>query len=378
MPRLHPTIPPSDYCIPALSLVHWYTSHPSGPPAPPIDKARHVSIIGAGNVSLDVARMLLTPPSVLSKYDVPEHVLEVLRRSSVKHVSIVARRGPLEVAFTAKELREMMNIVGTAMKPIPDDLLSPPPGTEVTRQQGRILDILRKGSKEKYGSTEKSWSIDFYRSPTNLSCASENGENFPLKLSLNHTALDSNTHVPVPTDVTSERRTSLVVTSLGFHADPCSTPLYDPELKRLRTLPGGRVINGSNGRLIKNVYGSGWAAGGAKGVLASTMMDAYNVAETIREDLMPTPSIDLAAEDMRAGEQRDEKKPLEIMNPSPSVHSLPPEIVRGLSGRKIVEFEDWKKVDKEEMRRGQESGKERERMRWEQVKNYLGLASVAQ
>lgn len=319
--------------------------------------------------------MLLTPPSVLSKYDVPEHVLEILRRSSVKHVSIFARRGPLEVAFTAKELREMMNIAGTAMKPIPQELLTPPPGTEVTRQQARILDILKKGSKEKYGFTEKTWSIDFFRSPTSLSWT-ENGEDFPLKLTLNHTTLDSATHAPVSAGITSEHGTSLVVTSLGFHADPSSTPFYDPEVKRLRTLPGGRLINGDNGRLIKNVYGSGWAAGGAKGVLASTMIDAYNVAETIVEDLMsPCGPIDVAADDMPAKGGKDEKKPLEIMNQSPSMHSLPPEIVHGLRERKIVQFRDWTEVDEEEIRRGQESGKERERMGWEQVKNYLGLAS---
>ena len=322
--------------------------------------------------------MLLTPPSVLSKYDVPEHVLEILRRSSVNHVSIFARRGPLEVAFTAKELREMMNIVGTAMKPIPQELLTPPPGTEVTRQQGRILDILKKGSKEKYGFTEKTWSIDFFRSPTSLSWT-ENGGDLPLKLTLNHTTLDSTTHVPVSAGITSEHNTSLVVTSLGFHADPSSTPFYDPEVKRLRTLPGGRLIKGSNGRLIKNVYGSGWAAGGAKGVLASTMIDAYTVAETIVEDLMsPCGPTDLAAEDMRAGGGGDEKNPLEIMNTSPSMHSLPPEIVHGLWERQIVQFRDWKQVDEEEIRRGQESGKERERMGWEQVKTYLGLASVSQ
>lgn len=38
------------------------------------------------------------------------------------------------------------------------------------------------------------------------------------------------------------------------------------------------------GTTLKNVYASGWAATGAKGVLASTMMDAYGVADTIISD----------------------------------------------------------------------------------------------
>jgi hypothetical protein len=54
------------------------------------------------------------------------------------------------------------------------------------------------------------------------------------------------------------------------------------------------------------------------------MMDAYNVAETIVEDLTsPRGPIDLAAEDTRAGAGGDEKKLLEIVNRSPSMHSLP-------------------------------------------------------
>ncbi|KAM6499132.1 FAD/NAD-P-binding domain containing protein [Amanita muscaria] len=372
LPTVHPTIPPSALCIPALSLVHWYTSHPSNPPTPPLHQKPHVSIIGAGNVSLDVARILLTPPSLLSGYDLPRHVLEVLNRSTVKHVSILARRGPLEAAFTAKELREMMNIPGTSMKPIPSDLLAPPPDVKVTRQQSRILQLLQKGSKEKYGTTEKTWSVDFFRSPTQLSSAAgETKDDLPLTLTLSHTALDPTTHASVPTGITSQLHTSLVVTSLGFQADPSSTPFYDPQLRRFRTLPGGRVVENQGGRVIKNVYGSGWAAGGAKGVLASTMMDAYNVAETMVEDLVASDATDsVASPSSYIGVQNDI---LEIMNPSASLYSLPPEIASALPERKVVEFKDWKKVDGEEVKRGQESGKERERMGWEEVKDFLGL-----
>ncbi len=73
-----------------------------------------------------------------------------------------------------------------------------------------------------------------------------------------------------------------------------------------------------------------------------------------------------------------ERKPIEIMNPSSLPDSLPPEIVHGLEGRNIVEFEDWKKVDEEETKRGQAIGKDRERMVWEEAKRYLGLGSVTQ
>ena len=40
----------------------------------------------------------------------PESVLEILRSSAVRHVSILGRRGPLQAAFTNKELRERTSL----------------------------------------------------------------------------------------------------------------------------------------------------------------------------------------------------------------------------------------------------------------------------
>jgi hypothetical protein len=40
--------------------------------------------------------------------DMTEHALEMLSRSRVRRVRVIGRRGPLQVAFTIKELREML------------------------------------------------------------------------------------------------------------------------------------------------------------------------------------------------------------------------------------------------------------------------------
>lgn len=128
--------------------------HPNTPSPPPLDKITHVSLIGNGNVSLDVARMLLTNVDVLTKYDVPQSVLEVLSRSTVKHVSIIGRRGPLQAVFTMKELRELINLPEASMVPLDTVLLAPHPS--LTRQQSRVLQLLQKGSKNVTGFTPKS------------------------------------------------------------------------------------------------------------------------------------------------------------------------------------------------------------------------------
>ncbi|KAF6752364.1 ferrodoxin-NADP(+) reductase [Ephemerocybe angulata] len=331
LPKRHSELPPSASCTSALSMVHWYTQHPNAPSPPPLDKISHVSLIGNGNVSLDVARMLLTNVDVLRKYDVPERVLDVLAESTVKHVSIVGRRGPLEAAFTMKELREMINLPDASMVPLAPELLQPSEGVPLTRQQTRVLQLLSKGSKNTFGTTAKTWSLDFYRSPAGLMVPSS--ENTRSQLSLAHTVVDPATQRAVPTGETSTVATDLVVTSLGFHGEP-TAPYFDPGLGHLRTLSNRIVTNA--GTTLRNVYGSGWASTGAHGVLAATMMNAYDVAETIVNDRM---------------------NPVEgteaVLNPDPSLEELPEEVVHGVRERNIVEYPDWKRIDEEEMRRGQ-------------------------
>ncbi|RDB19019.1 NADPH:adrenodoxin oxidoreductase, mitochondrial [Hypsizygus marmoreus] len=380
LPTLHPALPLSPYCTPALSLVHWYTQHPSRPPPPPLDQLTHVSLIGNGNVSLDIARILLTNVSVLEKYDVPSPVLDVLSKSRVKHVSIIGRRGPLEAAFTTKELREMINLPEASMVPIEPALLLPQPDTSLTRQQSRVLQLLQKGSKNPFGSTPKSWSLDFYRSPAALTlppagslCSSM------AELTLAHTTLDPKHTHAIPTGVHTVLPTSLVVTSLGFHASP-SLPFYDPALGHLRTTAGGRVVAPDTGRVLRNVYAAGWTATGAKGVLAATMMDAYAVADAVLSDWLSTEDDTGDIEEVHTTPVPD-PTPQElssishaetVLNPSPSSPlNPPPEVVQGIRDGTVFQYGDWKRVDEEEVRRGEGSGKERERMSWEQAKSFL-------
>ncbi|KAK0490614.1 hypothetical protein IW261DRAFT_1601430 [Armillaria novae-zelandiae] len=328
LPTLHPALPPSSHCIPALNVVHWYTQHPSFPAVPPLEH---------------VARMLLTPPDVLRPYDVPETVLSVLERSSIEHVSIVARRGPFDAAFTTKELREMMNLPDASMVPIPSGLLVPPPGKEVSRGQSRSIQLMQKGSK-KPASTD----------PLG-----------PAELSLAHTAIDpTNPRRAIPTGQTSTLSTDLVITSLGFHADDSSSPFHDLSLGHLRTeagriivpdLPGGKDL--ATGSVLKDMYASGWASMGAKGVLAATMMDAYAVADTILGDLDNSTS----------------SEEVSLMNPDPHPTDPPAEI--DAAAGSIVGYEDWKKIDQEEIRRGESQDKERSRMGWQEVRQFLGRTS---
>jgi adrenodoxin-NADP+ reductase len=82
----------------ARSFVAWYNGLPGYSDLDfGLENADNTVIIGQGNVSLDVARVLLTDVDNLRKSDIPGHVLEALSKSKVKHVMAVGRRGPLQV-----------------------------------------------------------------------------------------------------------------------------------------------------------------------------------------------------------------------------------------------------------------------------------------
>lgn len=55
-------------------------------------------------------RWILIETKWFQTTDITEHALEALTKSRVKRVYVVGRRGPLQVAFTPAELREMVKI----------------------------------------------------------------------------------------------------------------------------------------------------------------------------------------------------------------------------------------------------------------------------
>jgi adrenodoxin-NADP+ reductase len=307
--------------------------------------------------------MLLTPPGILEKYDVPASVLDVLHRSAVRHVSIIGRRGPLQAAFTTKELRELTTLPGATMIPLPHDITTPAPGTKLTRQQTRTLQLLQQRSPATTPTTRhtsnsitstKSWSLDFFRSPTGFTADGQH-------LTLAHTALDGHSRA-VPTGASSLLHTDLVVTALGHHSDPLLA-YYDTSLGHLRTDRERRVLDATS-RALRRVYASGWAATGARGVLATTMIDAYAVADSILADHFGGGS-DGGAEAVQVQDNNI------LVSDDVDLEGVPKAVEQGLKEKHVVDYDQWKKLDAEEMRRGAERGKERERMGWEEVNEFL-------
>ncbi|QRW27586.1 hypothetical protein RhiXN_02181 [Rhizoctonia solani] len=294
----------------ALDFVHWYTSHPYPESRIPLEqfiKAKHITVIGHGNVALDVARVILSPPARLAPYDVPQSVLEVLEQLQVQHVSVVGRRAPPQVSFTAKEVREMMNLEGVGMNPIDHSLFDI--GAEgLSRQQTRLIDLMRKGSSTVAASASRTWSLDFLRSPLRIT---------PTSITYSLNSLSSSLSA-VPTGQTQTVPTDLVIASVGYRSPAVHPDWHDERLGRVRHVDG-QVVR-ADGTAVRGVYASGWAANAA-----NTVPDNQPEAGMIAKDGI-------------------------VLKGEPG---LPLPLIE--AGKLVVSYSDWKRIDNEEIRRGGES-----------------------
>ncbi|GAA95309.1 uncharacterized protein L969DRAFT_292246 [Mixia osmundae IAM 14324] len=345
----------------ARSFVHWYNAHPSQPDPTQLDLANteHVTIIGQGNVALDCARILLSPIDSLRKTDLPEYVLAQLARSKVRHVDVVGRRGPLQIACTTKELRELLALPDVAFRTDLNLLaeaqsqLAGSPEMSGARMKKRLLDLMRKGTSD--GS--KSWSLSFLKSPEKL-IPSETQFDRLSAVRYRHNALelrqggggrggDPSEAKAVPTDSTSIQSTDLLLKSVGYRSIGIPGVPFDEQRGTVRNVDN-RVIS-SNGVKVPGLYTCGWLARGPNGVIATTMYGAFGTAEWIVRDALD-----------RHFEIRD-RVPLD-----PASLSFGPQ-------RKVIDWGSWQKIDHEERRRGARLDKPREKIL--EVSEMLDIAS---
>ena len=97
----------------AAEFVPWYNAHPDYVDVEVDLLSDTAVVIGAGNVAMDVARILAIDPSELDPTDVAEHALIKLKQSNIRTVIICGRRGPEHAAFTAPELRDLPKLENT-------------------------------------------------------------------------------------------------------------------------------------------------------------------------------------------------------------------------------------------------------------------------
>lgn len=233
------------------------------------------------------------------------------------------------------------------MSLIPDEL------SKLPRARRRLMDIMVKGSTARVDETHKSWSLDFCLSPTKFL---GRPDGYIDSTVFERTTLASPFDPSSSVTGTGENVTipsSVVFRSIGYKS--VALPGFDEAGISFNDRKGviendgmGRVFrlqtdeNDSQSRrsYLPGVYCAGWVKRGPTGVIASTMDDAFSTAEAIASDWNSNaPFLDGESssgwEALRAGVERGKCR--------------------------VIQWDDWKKIDKAERERGLLAGKEREK-----------------
>lgn len=327
--------------VSARSFVGFYNGLPEDSGLKLNLDVENAAVIGIGNVALDVARVLLSPIDTLRKTDITEAALAQLATSRIKRVFVIGRRGPLQVSFTIKELREMVNLEGCIPKLNPDDFRPIQSiASSLKRPRKRLTELMVKTALEPpsekqlklWGNAQKSWELRLLRSP--LAILGQDSQVSALQLGVNRLEGPNLTEDQkvVSTGETETLECGLVLRSIGYKSVKVEDGIPFDEKRG--------IIPNTNGKVRDEVglYCSGWLATGPKGVIVDTMNESFRVGAQILEDLQHG--------NIPVSENRTE------------------ELKAVLDQRqvKVVDFVDWEKIDETEKKWGASKGKPREKI----------------
>jgi len=258
---------------PATEFVAWYNGHPDYQDLEFDLSTERVVVVGAGNVAVDVARMLALTPEELAPTDTTEAAIEAISGSGIREIMMVARRGPAQAAFTTPELIELGELAGADVIVDPADLEG---AVAADTNAERNLDVLREYAARTPEGKPKRLVLRFFHSPVELL-----GEEQVEAVRLVRNVLDENERA-VPTEEFETLEAGLVFRSVGYRGVALPEVPFD---ERGGTIPNeqGRVL-GADGKPLPGVYCAGWIKRGPSGVIGTNKKDATETVELLLED----------------------------------------------------------------------------------------------
>lgn len=257
--------------ISASEFVPWYNGHPDFANLDITLESKEAVVIGAGNVAMDVARILALEPSELEPTDTALHAIENLYRSNIRTVHIFGRRGPEHAAFTSPELRELPKLEHTNVTITESDILQAQERIqskdEVEKEIKSNLDAMLAISQAEKKNHQRELNFHFLATPVEIRGNTRVEEIiFRKNIVINGDVL--------PTDETFTIKTGLVISAIGYQSEPLAEIPYE----------NGRVLN-ENGLVEENVFVVGWAKRGPSGVIGTNKSDAAEVVKLLVSSL---------------------------------------------------------------------------------------------
>lgn len=282
----------------------WYNDHPLADDlGESLSTVRDVLIVGAGNVTLDVARVLAKERSAFDGSDISDPVLAAFAAGPARRIVVAARRGPAQLRFSPAELRELIRtapgrvfIEPSSRRSFADPGIAPSP---VFRELAALPDRPDPPPCPEVGTI-----IEFRFDVCPVEFLPASGDSVRVGaavLSAGRAGSSDTTTVAV----------DLAITCIGYeYADTLGLPTDSGMLKH------------DDGRVDTGLYVVGWAKRGPSGTIGTNRADSHKVVARLLEDCRPR---------RRRG------------NGTPGIESILRE-----AGLSWVDFDGWKRIDARE------------------------------
>lgn len=312
----------------AADFVSWYDGHPDVPRDWPLT-AKHVAVLGAGNVALDVARMLAKPADEQLSTEIPGNVYRGLAMNQATDVHVFARRGPAQIKFSPMEFRELSHSPSV-------DVIVHPEGFEIDEASQQAINsskstrlvvdtLMRYLDREPTGAPHRIH-IHLCQAPVAIL---GDGRVEGLRTEFGELTGDGTTR---GTGEFTDWPVEAVYRAVGYMSSHLADLPFD---HHAGVVPhdAGRVLD-MDGIAIEGTYVTGWVKRGPIGLIGHTKSDA---SETIASLLTDLPGL----------------APREVADPDAILAHLSDR------GTDYTTWQEWERLDAHEIALGAEQGRER-------------------
>ena len=307
----------------SAEFVPWYNSHPDYVQTQVDLSCDTAVVIGAGNVAMDVARILALDPIELDPTDVAEHALAKLKQSNIRTVIICGRRGPEHAAFTAPELRDLPKLENTDVfidsKQIEEAIKHIEEMDDVEKDLKNNIEAMKTIAEHEKKGVPRKLEIKFLSTPLEIKGKGKVEEVVFQKNKVENGKV-------VATSETFSVKTGLVITAIGYNS------IEYPGI----SIEYGRITNIA-GHVEHNVYAVGWAKRGPTGVIGTNKSDSNDVVDLIIENLKDPKTSEGITGLLKSGHEVIDQIAWEKINAS--------EVISGeIAGKPRVKEVDWKQL----------------------------------
>jgi ferredoxin/flavodoxin---NADP+ reductase len=316
----------------ATQFVAWYNGHPDFQDLEFDLSVERAVVVGAGNVALDVARMLALTREELQPTDTTDRAIEAIAGSGISEIVLLARRGPAQAAFTTPELKELGELAGADIIVDPAELELDAPSVsslEGNTNATRNMEVLREFASREPTGKPRRIVLRFLVSPVAIL-----GEDrvAGVEIVQNELVAEGERISARATDRHETIPAGIVFRSVGYRGVALPDLPFDAARGTLLN-DGGRVLDESSEPLA-GVYCAGWIKRGPTGVIGTNKKDA-------------TETVKLLLEDAAAGRLAGAVEPRDLVD------------VLAERGGDPVLYAGWEEIDRVEKAAGEPHGRPR-------------------